>query len=173
MGEDAILERLRAILNTPKAAIGELGWTADKQHANVIRCPIVCQCADPQLTGVELRGTSFIDRPNEHVGFQLLADIRGETYRITRVDWRPRAPHTNKKGTSDIKGTTVWTSIHHFERNAALGLSVMQNNNLPIALPIEPEPDDFEALLRYIGDTLSLTNAHEIPVPRWSKSLLP
>lgn len=163
---------MRSAYDARKFALAPLGWINDRRRPAYLRIPIICDCPDePELIGISLEGTAWVDRPDRHVGFQLKIDIGGKDYRIARVDWRPRSPHTNKLGPLHLRGKTVETSIHDFAENAALGLELMLSLNLPIAKPIEPEPADFNELLHYIRGNLRLENASDIPTPPWSQQL--
>lgn len=168
----AILERMQAAYEADKQALSPLDWKPDHQRERILRMPIVCDCSPADVIGVSIIGTAWKDDPEERVSFQLCIDVRGTDFRIARVDWRPRQPHTNRHGPPGLRGLTVDTSIHDYPENAALGLSKMQAGNLPIVKPIEPEPDDFKGLLHYLRDTFRLKNALDIPVPPWSKPLI-
>lgn len=167
--EAAILAALGAAYGAEKRTISALDWKPDAQHGHMLRIPIACDCG-PAITGVSIIGTAFQLESDERVTFQLCADVDGQDYRIARIDWKPRQPHTNRYGPT--KGLTLFTSIHDFAENEALGLNKMQTENLPIVSPIVPEPPDFSALLIYVRDTFKLIDAKEIPVPPWSRSLL-
>ncbi|MEF2553655.1 hypothetical protein VQ042_20260 [Aurantimonas sp. A2-1-M11] len=136
-----------------------------------MRIPVSCDCDEPELIGVSIEGTAWADEPEMRVSFQLKIDVGGTDYRIARLDWRPRQPHVNKLGPPELRGRACMASIHDFPENAALGLEEMQLKNLPVAKPIDPEPSDFDALLRQLRDTFRLDNAIEIPVPPWSPQL--
>lgn len=168
--EQLILNIMQAAYEAPKTALGPLGWRPDRQKARYLRMPIACDCGF-DITGVSITVTAWADEPDERIAFQLHIDIDGNDYRIARVDWRPRQPHTNKLGPPDLRGTSPYTSIHDFPENASLGLDVMQSKNLPVAKPIDPEPPDFYKLMLYIGDTLKIQNTGEIPEPPWAPVL--
>lgn len=170
--EEEILAIMRLAYESPKQAIGALGWVPDKQRETILRIPLACDCHPANVTGVSIMGTAWTDEPDERVTFQLLVDIEGKDHRIARIDWRPRAAHTNRFGPDELRGLTLFTSIHDFPENAALGLSEMQTRNLPVVKPIDPEPENFNGLLVYVRDTFLLGNALDIPEPPWSPPLI-
>ena len=170
--EAAVLAALEQAYGAPKEAMPPLDWKADLQNARYLRVPIVCDCGQVSLIGVSIVGTAWTDEPDERVTFQLIMDINGANYRIARIDWRPRQPHTNRLGPPELRGISALTSIHDFPENAALGLELMQTGNLPVVKPIEPEPEDFNGLLHYLRDTFHLANATDIPAPPWAPQLL-
>lgn len=154
-----------------KRALLPLDWRPDSQRPRYLRIPVACDCEEPDLVGVSIEGTAWADEPEMRVSFQLKIDVGGTDYRIARIDWRPRQPHVNKFGPPELRARAFMTSIHDYPENAALGLEEMQLKNLAVAKPIDPEPRDFNALLRYIRDTFKLDNALEILLPPWSPQL--
>ncbi|MBB4004446.1 hypothetical protein [Aurantimonas endophytica] len=170
--EESILASLATAYEAPKIALPPIDWKVDRQNARYLRVPIVCDCAPVDLLGVSIVGTAWTDEPDERVTFQLIMDVNGTNYRIARIDWRPRQPHTNRVGPAELLGLMAMTSIHDFPENAALGLEAMQAGNLPVVKPIDPEPDSFNALLQYLRDTFQLDNAMDIPAPPWAPQLL-
>ncbi|WLR92966.1 hypothetical protein [Shinella zoogloeoides] len=170
--ETRVLQLMQAAYEANKVALPPIGWKQDRQRERILRVPIVCDCGQPSgLTGVSIIGTAWTDEPDARVTFQLAIDIDGTDFRIARIDWRPRQPHTNKIGPPGLRGLTAYTSVHDFPENADLGLETMQKNNLPIVKKIDPEPPDFNELLSYVRVTFKLDNASEIPVPPWSLQL--
>lgn len=172
MTKEEILEIMRAAYEAPKDALGPLDWKPDKQRERILRIPIACDCYPLNITGVSIMGTAWADEPDERVTFQLLVDIQGKDYRISRIDWKPRQGHTNKFGPPEYRGLTVLSSIHDFPENADMGLDKMMSMNLPIAKPIEPDPQNFNGLLIYLRDTFRLRNALDIPEPPWAPQLI-
>ncbi|NKM69197.1 hypothetical protein [Rhizobium laguerreae] len=170
--EARVLELMRSAYEAPKKAMPPIDWKQDRQRERILRVPIVCDCGPLDLTGVSIIGTAWTDEPDTRVTFQLTIDIDGTDYRIARIDWRPRQPHTNKVGPPALRGLTAWTSIHDFPENAELGVETMQKNNLPIVKKIDPEPPNFNELLAYLHVTFRLENASGIPVPPWSQQLI-
>jgi hypothetical protein len=142
--EAAILAALEAVYRADKQAIGSLDWKGDRAHPRILRIPLACDCG-ASISGASIIGTAYRDEPNRRVSFQLCADVDGKDYRIARIDWKPNVPHTNRYG--ENRGLSLYTSVHDFPENAALGLEIMQTQNLPIVCAIDPEPDDFTALL--------------------------
>lgn len=168
LSEAAILAALEEVYRADKVARGSFDWKGDRQHSRILRIPLACDCG-PDIMGASIIGTAYRDEPNRRVSFQLCADVDGQDYRVARIDWKPNAPHTNRYGES--KGLTLYTSVHDFQENAALGLGTMQTQNLPIVCAIDPEPEDFPALLGCLRDKFKVVNAQDVPVPQWSFTL--
>jgi len=171
-GEIRILNLLKLAYESPKVALRPIDWRQDRQRERLLRVPIVCDCGSANLSGVAIIGTAWTDEPDARVTFQLTMDVDGKDFRIARIDWRPRQPHTNRVGPPTLRGLTAYTSIHDFPENADLGLEAMQTGNLPVVKKIDPEPADFNELLAYLSVTFGVENASEIPVPPWSQQLV-
>jgi hypothetical protein len=122
LSEARVLDAMRQAYEAPKTAIPPIDWKQDRQRARYLRVPIVCDCGPNEPIGVSILGTAWTDEPDARVTFQLAIDLNGTDYRIARVDWRPRQPHTNKVGPPGLRGITAYTSIHDYLENAALGV---------------------------------------------------
>lgn len=170
--EARILGLMQTAYESDKIALPPIDWKQDRQRERILRVPIVCDCRSQDITGVSIIGTAWSDEPDNRVTFQLTIDIDGTDFRIARIDWKPRQPHTNRVGPPALRGLTAYTSIHDFPENADLGIETMQKNNLPIIKKIDPEPHNFNELLSYLRVTFRLENASEIPVPPWSQQLM-
>lgn len=95
-----------------------------------------------------------------------------ETWPIARVDWKPSRPHTNSVPGPHFGLLTEESGIHPLEPNLEHGLNVMKARNLPVCVPIVPEPPDWSAALACVRDMLSVTNIEGLPTPPWSQTLL-
>ena len=80
--------------------------------------------------------------------------------------------HSNRCGPRSLRGIISETGIHEFEHNAALGLRRMQAENLPLCIPVDDVPHDFDAFIRYVCQSLKIAPLDQILSPPWSPSLL-
>ena len=163
---DAILARMRQALAEPKIVTGAPVW----RQGNRPRKLVLAALAEGPTLNAELHITAVVDLPNEDMSFQLCLAEPSDMFPIARFDWRPPRAHTNRVGPH--RGLTSFTGLHPFEENAALGLSAMVANNLPISLPIDPEPADFGQAVAYVCATFNLAFRNELPTPPWSLSLI-
>lgn len=163
---DAILARMRQVLAEPKTIAGTLAW----RQGNRPRKLVLVALAEGQTLNAELHITAVADLPDEDVSFQLCLAEPSDTFPITRFDWRPPRAHTNKVGSH--KGVTSFTGVHPFEENASLGFANMVAGNLPVSLPVAPEPGDFEQAVAYVCATFNLAFQNSLPTPPWSLSLI-
>lgn len=163
---EAILARMRRAFEEPKVVAGTLTW----RQGNRPRKRVLVALAEGETLNAELHVTATADLPNEDVSFQLCLAEPSDTFPICRFDWRPPRAHVNKVGTH--RGIVSWTGFHPFEDNAALGLSAMAANNLPVSMPVEPEPRDFAEATAYVCATFNLVLLNELPPPPWSPYLI-
>lgn len=163
---DAILARMRQALAEPKIVAGTLVW----RPGNRPRKLVLAALAEGRTLNAELRISAVTDLPDEDMSFQLSLAEPADTFPITRFDWRPPRAHTNRVGQQ--RGVTSFTGLHPFEDNAALGFSAMVANNLPISLPVAPEPGDFGQAVAYVCATFNFAFRNPLPTPPWSRSLI-
>ena len=135
------------------------------------------------IDGVTTEGLLFRLRakksfPDENVTAQLeyqLASGRPPSAGpITRIDWRPFHFHNNKgKGPDELRFIQQSGSHHHgFELNWDDENGLVLAGNLPIAIPLDPDPASFQELLERIDLEFNLKNVSEIPAPPWEALLV-
>lgn len=163
---EAILLRMGTALTEPKVVSGSLSW----YPGNRPRKLALAALAQGQTISAELHITAVLGLPNENVTFQLCLAEPADTYPITRFDWRPQSVHTNKIGPH--KGVRCETGLHSYEDNARLGFALMVSGNLPVCLPVDPEPQDFEEAVAYVCATFNLAFVNGLPLPPWSPTLI-
>lgn len=163
---DAILARMRQVLAEPKMVTGTPTW----RQGNRPRKLVLVAFAEGPTLNAELHVSAVVDLPSEDMSFQLCLAEPADTFPIARFDWRPPRAHINRVGPH--RGLTSFTGLHPFEENAALGLSAMVANNLPVSLPVAPEPANFEQAVAYVCATFNLAFRNELPTPPWSPSLI-
>lgn len=163
---------MRRSLRANKQLAAAAKWTvADERGAT--RLTVALECNDPDLTGIELCLRTNANTPDRDVSATLVVSLADHDWRIERIDWRPRQPHTNRGGPAELMGLTVDTSIHPFEENITCGLAEMQAKNLKLAIPLTPEPKTFDELLDIVRARFHIVDKPSIPDPPWSPNLFP
>ena len=127
------------------------------------------------VEGLYLDGWCFVKDVERCVTFNLLFfPPSGLSGPIARIDWLPTHNHKNY---GRINGEWKWkemvrlTHAHSFDLNKKYGWGGMVDKNLPIALPVQEDLNDFRALLGYIGGIWNINETQSIPVPEWSGEL--
>lgn len=154
---------------SPKKVVHFSGWHAKQNHHGMLHALVVLEAQDRGIYGITLDLTARRGAPDRQVSIQLCLD-EARKLPISRVDWRPSAPHTNKRGSPLVRGLQVWTSVHSFAENAALGLEAMVTENLPIAIPLKPEPADFNELLVRVCELFQIDSLRTVETPPWAPS---
>ncbi|NEU13572.1 hypothetical protein G3T14_15740 [Methylobacterium sp. BTF04] len=163
---DAILLRMATALSESKLIAGPLAW----YPGNRPRKLVLAALAEGISINAELHITAVSGLPDENVTFQLCLAEPAGTYPISRFDWKPPGIHTNKLGPH--KGIRSETGLHPFAENAALGFACMVSDNLPVCLPVTPEPSDFGEAVAYVCATFNLAFVNGLPFPPWSPTLM-
>jgi hypothetical protein len=127
--------------------------------------------------GFRLRGKCSRDYADQNVTFQIEYMFAGTSRPapVTRIDWRPLKPHQNR----NIGPVEWWlerfhvSHIHLFQENfdwmVGNGLPLADNlkENLPIAVPLDADPDAFADLVALMGKTFNIEGVAAIPAPPW------
>jgi hypothetical protein len=127
------------------------------------------------VQGLQLRILAWRQYPDEAVCIQLLYAWPRAKYRpIWRIEWRPFSGHNNRnKGPPEFRLREIKGSHQHtFRLNWREGEGVLRQGNLPIAVPINPDPTNFASLLAFSGNELRIRNMGTIPAPPWEGVLL-
>lgn len=104
--------------------------------------------------------------------FQLQLQAPDGFIPLRRLDWRPTRPHTNSHGGPEHQFRTFRGSHYHpFELNRDLGLDVMVQERLPVAVDLDPDPASFNELLIRMGQLFAIVGVERIGLPEWSPSL--
>ena len=121
---------------------------------------------------------SFSDR---NVTFQIEYHFLGIKFvPVTRVDWRPFNLHQNRNiGPSEwrmmkLPGSHVHPFQDNFDWMVESGLTPIEfsKENLPIAIPLEPEPATLEGAAAVAGRLMNIEGLPAIPAPTWEPRLL-
>ena len=77
------------------------------------------------------------------------------------------------------KGPRKWRFIelsgthhHRFDLNWDHSQAAILRGELHIAVPLDPDPDNFRALLAVVGKEFRIKRIQSIPVPPWEPSML-
>ena len=122
------------------------------------------------------RASALEHLPDQLVTYQLEyhgVDIAGGTGPLCRLEWRPKGVHNNRgRGPDELKFTDQRGShFHSFSDNWDPEAGALLKDNLPIARPLEPEPETFEESLLLAGALFRVSNIGLIKPPEWSWEL--
>lgn len=127
--------------------------------------------------GLRLRGKCSRDYADQNLTLQIEYQFKGITklVPVTRIDWRPMRPHQNRNiGPLEWRLVRFHVShIHLFQENydwmVGNGLPLADNikQNLPIAVPLDADPDGVAALVALMGQVFNIDGVGAIPAPPW------
>lgn len=169
MDADDILEEMRPAVVSDKLCGDVPGWVGGAHDKLVMTLPLDVLATTRATTQLVLRAVRF--RSDRDATATLVAMLQGRSYTAWRMDWRPTTPHRNTCGPAHLRRLTMGTGIHEFEHNARLGLGRMQRENLPVCSPVEQEPHDFAAFIRYVCDVLRIMMTDQLVEPPWAPKL--
>lgn len=123
------------------------------------------------IEGLRFRATALALRPEENVTFQLeffppRRQPRGGP--IERIEWRPLRGHNNKMiGPAHLHNILQKGTHHHdFRLNWAHSQTAVRKGNLPISMPIVPEPS-FNEILEFVGKAFRIAPIDWVTAPPW------
>ncbi|MDR3413896.1 MAG: hypothetical protein P4L87_23530 [Formivibrio sp.] len=126
------------------------------------------------IQGLQLRGKTKAFYANRNITIQLqYQGILGKAEPIARICWKPFHTHNNKgKGPHGLRFVEQKGSHHHsFGDNWNTTTNQMFKPNLPIAVPLSPEPQGFFELLALVRKEFRIMDADAIEIPQWSEKL--
>lgn len=165
--------KLPEIVGADKDLSGVQIWIAKEPNQLSLVSPL--EVDGVTLSGVQLRMRAIKDLPDRAVMIQLEYNPpRGRSERLIRIEWRPLTPHVNNGRAPDpYKFTTIAGShVHLFEHNYIVAADRMVRHNLPHAIPLEPEPENFIELLEFAGKILKISNLHRVEMPEWQARMV-
>ena len=171
LDEASILDEMRLAVGSDKLAGDPTGWVTSENGHDALLKVLPVEVHAPTIGTARLIWRAVRRSPDRDASVTLVTTIQGKDLTAWRMDWRPLLPHTNTCGPVRLKGLTVKTGIHEFGCNSRLGMRTMQSRNLPICVPVEPEPHDFDAFVRYVCKTLNVSLTEQVLGPPWSPTL--
>lgn len=187
------LEAWQTIVAEPKNIFGWPAWSdgamyreSRKQATDAGRLPLISDMAsrsemiitvsdsnDIALEDVRIRIGVWRNRPMEDVTatFEINDAVRWVC--VSRIDFAPTAPHTNRHWrrfhlSPEINGS----HIHTCEDNARIGADAfVPASNLPNARALDKEPQSFREIWAVIGAHFNISGLDDLPAPEWNGSL--
>jgi hypothetical protein len=130
---------------------------------------------DAVIEGLSLRGRTHKSLIDRDVAFQL--EFHGSQIiggPICRIEWRPLSGHSNKGlGPKEYRHILQTGSHHHrFDLNWGHSQEGVLRGEIPIAVPILDDPENFRALLALVGKEFRINKIQQITVPPWAPAML-
>ncbi len=139
-------------------------------------CVVPLDIGGVTVEGLRLRITAHQNMPDRNVTIQLeCSATRREGGPIARIEWRSPRKHNNKgRGPKELRHVLQGGTHHHkFDLNWKDNQKgMLERGELKIAVPLDPDPKDFHALMRVVGVEFQIDNMGVIPIPPWEEALL-
>jgi hypothetical protein len=164
---------LPTLFAAQKTLAGAPGWVLAEADRLTLVSPV--DIDGVTIEGLRFRVNTIQSEPDANVTCQLeYFPPVGKGGPIARVDWRPFHRHSNKmRGPHHLRNILISSSHHHsFDLNWNDQNQAMLKHNLPIATPIDPDPQDIGSLLAFVEKVFRISNAQSLPVPPWKAGLL-
>ncbi len=170
----SLFSALGTLLTAPKTPSSPVAWVEDDQGNFRFSRPL--EIDGVTEAGFVLFGRAATSLPGEDVTLGLRwLDMRAGGGHFDRLDWRPKHRHNNKgHGPPEFRHMVIDGTHHHrLADNAALpvGLAQAMRDNLPIAVPLEPEPD-WPIFLAEAARCWNIPTLIHTPEPPWQYDLL-
>lgn len=129
------------------------------------------------VEGLQMRATALVALPDECVTFQIEyyprpSNVKGGP--LCRIEWRPLKGHNNKnRGPVELRNVPQKCSHDHgFDLNWGEDPKAVRRGELPLAVPINQNPQDFEGLLAFVKKEFRISNVELIERPPWREAFL-
>lgn len=148
-------------------------WTQRDSDLLEIVCPL--QIDSTVIEGLLFRMTARKTLPDEMITAQIELhspnDIDGP---LARIEWRPLSSHNNKcLGPRELRNRLIeGCHCHPFGLNFKYAEQELRRSRLPIAVPIENSPTNFDTLLGFVKKEFRISNIEWIEVPPWEPRLV-
>ena len=143
---------------------------------NWLRCVQSLDIDGVTIEGLQFRATALLTRADASVTFQLeyyppRRQPKGGP--LARIEWRPVTAHNNKgKGPRNLQHVIQRGTHHHlFEENWRDDPDGVRKGELPISIPIDPEPSWHE-VLAIVGKEFRISPIDWVPNPPWKPVLV-
>jgi hypothetical protein len=165
--------KIEGLVAADKALIDVPAWI--ERAADDLELSAPLEVKGVTIEGLTLRGRARKSLADREVIFQLEyhhSQIVGGA--VARIEWRPLNVHSNKGlGPKALRHVIQKGSHHHrFDLNWRHSRDGVLKGDLPIALPINEEPENFRALLGVVGKEFRIKNIQLVSAPPWQPAML-
>ena len=160
---------MRLIVESKKRLVLFSKSWQETPHKSTVKLEFVTSLEVDSITleGVRLRGRAIKSLPESDTMFQLEMRYGSEWHHLCRLDWRPKHSHTDQVGPISDRANFSGSGWHSFDNNSKYGLWTLRDGNLPRAVAIAPEPQNFIDVLKEVERRMLIDNACDIAAPNW------
>lgn len=172
-----MLADLKTLFEAPKTFPVRPYWIKrDEERFNLVS-PL--DIGGVTIEGLQFRAIAMINRTDEMVTFQLEyfpAKKNPKGGPIARIEWKPLAAHSNKNIGPEKYRNLIQKGSHHHEfalnwQHDSDGVRKGNKSNLPISVPIKPEPT-FDEMLAFVGKEFNISPIEWVSRPPWEPKFI-
>jgi hypothetical protein len=163
---------LTALFRAEKAIAIAPDWVGRGAEELSVVVPLLVD--DVVVEGLQFRATARKHMPDEMITLQVEYHPQlSAGGPLCRIEWRPLNGHNNKgRGPKEWRHKNIVGCHHHsFDLNQRYAPNEMLKGLLPIALPLEESPANFNALLDFAKKEFGINNLEWLGVPPWEPIL--
>jgi hypothetical protein len=165
--------RIQGLVAARKSLSSVPSWVEYDPDGLQLRVPL--EVDGVVIEGLTLRGRVRKQLENREAVFQLEyhhAQIIGGP--VARIEWNPLSVHNNKGlGPKPFRHILQDGSHHHrFDLNWARSNEAVLRGELPIAVPLNPNPKNFRDLLGVVEKEFRIDAIQQIGIPPWEPTML-
>lgn len=151
------------------------GWVTPREENNYTFFNAPIEIGGVVQKGLVLHGGCYETRPDRHVTFEIhyIRTPARKHMALMRADWRSiSGGHTNPTPTGGRWPAKVsYSHLHSFRENYLPARDRMRKD-LDTAFDMDPEPQSFQELLEFTGNSFGISNMSIVAQPEWRYDLL-
>lgn len=166
----------KSVVLAEKQIAGDFAWSEPDGPDKRLRLVAPLLVEGRVLRGLELIGRAQIGIRNADLSFTMIyipTDNRRDAIQLARIDWRPKAPHSNDHPSAPphLAGLDIFGTHHHpFDLNWSTR-NGQPLRSLPTAEEIVPDYQSFKELVDGVGKFFRIQNAGSALKSPWPQDL--
>jgi hypothetical protein len=170
----ALFQEISDFLAETKSLTLPIKWVTDGTRLIFSATLDIAEVTDERVT---MRGNAVTHMPDRNVALVLTwQGPYGRPQAFERFDWKPLHLHANNANVPKPHRHRRFLASHHhplsLNSRVSNGLSRAMGDNLPAALPMEPDPSDWAAFTAALSAAWRIPNLIHAPPPPWQYDLL-
>lgn len=154
-----------------------VGWSPPDPNDGAMTFVAALDLAGVIVGNFALRGRCYVDLPDRAMMLQLETGKAGVRPRIplVRIEWRPLGtPHKNPQvGPQEHRSRIIAGShLHPLNLNWLETEARMREHNLPIAVPLDNDPQSYPELLDTVKNLFRINGLGGLKEPEWALKLM-
>jgi len=160
------MRTLLELFEAQKTIVGKPRWDIRDSMWFCLSCSL--DIDGVTIEGLELKGGASQSLPDRAVRFHLqYAPSNKPCIGLARAEWRPTKTHTNRNFEPLPFARISASHIHRFEHNWMPELQKMRKGDLPVAVPIKPDPRSYLEFVEFVAKEFRIGGLESVGRPSW------